>query len=170
MALLLNQIKADMSKFPRDPKKYPRLRIRRGTLESTAWFGVRSLMFKSIIEGETDNYLTYVQFFDVNYQDRADKKHTEIAKSGRVVQYYKRPDIRENKVHIKCSCEDFRFRWEYPLHKNGGLIGRYRNYTRLTPPPSQGGAPYANEDERLGFCKHVWSLLLALRESGRIIG
>lgn len=65
------------------------------------------------------------------------------------------------------NCPDFRFTWEKPLYDHKGLIGRWRKYIRKTPPPPK-GHPYRNPDDKLGFDKHTWSVLFALKGSGRI--
>ena len=167
MPLFVSDIKSEMKQFPRTVKQYPRLKIK--SLEEVFMVGVKSLLYKSVIEGETDDYLTTVRFFNIEINETKTKQFTEIVKVGDKIKYFKSPGVRSNPVMLKCSCPDFRFRWEKPLFDNKGLIGNWRKYERKTPPPPIGW-PYANPDDLVGFCKHIWSLLNALRDSGRVGG
>lgn len=76
-------------------------------------------------------------------------------------------DVGNNSGVVAHNCEDFRFYWEYPLYKKKGLIGTFRRYSRKTLPPPE-GRPYKNVTEQLGFCKHIWNLLVAFRTRGDI--
>jgi hypothetical protein len=164
MPKLLRDIRDELREFPRNPRKYPRLPLQSKTLESRPQLYHNSIMYRAVVKGETANYVTSVQFWKIDFQSDKDESHSIPIKADGKLMYYKCPSVGRNAVKIKCSCEDFRYRWEYPLFQEGGLIGQFRKYTRKTPPPPA-GAPYANPDEFLGYCKHVHSLLLALRDS-----
>jgi hypothetical protein len=164
MPQFLKNIKSDMMKFPRDPNKYPRLQIR--NLESKSAPGIKSVTYKTTVLGENDNYVTYVQFFKVDFAKAKDKDHPVATKVEKFVAYRENIDVNKHPVFLKCSCADFRFTWEYPLFKENALIGKYRKYVKVA---GSNRGP-RNPDERTGFCKHVYSLLSALKDSGQISG
>lgn len=151
-----------MLKFPRNPKDYPKLKIK--NIESKASPGIKSLMFKSIVLGETDDYVTYIQFFKVDYSDTKDKDFLVPAKVEGRLKYYKKPGVSSNPVFLKCSCPDFRFKWEKSLYDNQGLLGNFRRYTKV----SGSTRPPANPDNLMGVCKHLWNFLGSLRDTGQI--
>lgn len=170
MPKLLKSIRDEMKRLPRDPAKYPKLRVTK--VESRPAPGINSLTFKAVVSSQFPGsrdpddipYITFVQFFDVLYEDKKKGKFTVPAKVGGTLKYHKVPSITGNRVALKCSCQDFRFVWEFPLFENDSLIGRFRKYTRVpgsTKPPR-------NPDDLQGFCKHVWSLLNALNRAGSI--
>lgn len=162
MPVFLKNVKGDMLKLPRDPKEYPNLTVQR--FEVTTSPGIKSITYKAIVLGESDNYSTYVQFFKLSFQESKDSKHPVESKVGRSKIYHNRPSISTNPVFLKCSCPDFRFVWEKPLYDNKGLIGRWRKYTKV---PGSTRAP-RNPENYIGYCKHVNSLLFRLRNSGII--
>lgn len=168
MAVLLKDVKKDLKKFGRDANKYPKYRIAKIT--SRASEVTKSISYKAIVYGETNNYQVHVQFFKVMYSEtpKTGYEKIEVDSSGsnsgkKTTLYYKVPTVRDNPVHLKCSDPDFRFRFEKPLYDQGGLIGNWRRYQRKTPPPPV-GYPYANPDNHLGFCKHLWSFFDELKK------
>lgn len=166
MPQFLRDIRDELKDFPRNHRKYPRLRIR--SFESKAVIHTRSIIYRAAVMGETANYVTSIQFFDIDFFDEKDKKdHPLPVKVHGKIHYHQVPSVGRNTVLLKCSCPDFRFRWEKPLFDNGALIGQWRKYTRVTPPPPV-GLPHANPEELMGYCKHVNSLLFALKDSGYV--
>ncbi len=59
---------------------------------------------------------------------------------------------------VVANCADFRFRFAKELYDVGALIG---NWQRYTPVPGSNRGP-VNPEERLGVCKHIYSLLTNL--------
>ena len=153
--------------YPRKTSDYPKLRITR--LDSRPSVGVKSLTFKAVVKSEetAESYITFVQFFGVSYSKEKDDKHTVPVKVDDTLWYHEMPSIEKHKVSLKCSCYDFRYRMEKELYDKKSLIGNWRKYVRQTPPPPK-GYPYANPEHVLMFCKHIWSLLNALKKAGRI--
>lgn len=162
MPIYLKDVKAELRKFGRTASKYPQYRVSK--LQSRASNITKSVSYKAIVRGETDNYMVHVQFFNVIFSK--DKKPDYVpVKVDDELWYYRVPTIRSNPVHIKCSDPDFRFRFEKELYDNSGLVGNWRRYTRKTPPPPA-GRPYVNPEHWMGFCKHIWSFLLYLQNAG----
>lgn len=164
MPVYLKDVKQELRKFGRQAAKYPVYRVAKITP-----FGseiTKSVSYKMVVNGETNNYQLNLQFFKVQYSDSKTADMKPIDSEGSKL-FYKVPSVRNNPVHIKCSCPDFRFRFEKELYDAGGLVGNWRRYTRKTPPPPV-GYPYANPKHLLGFCKHVWSALDYLRTKGLV--
>lgn len=172
MPKLLKEIRSEMRKLPRDPSKYPKLRVSK--LESTPAPGIKSITYKAVVSSEFPKkrkeekvdipYITFVRFFDVLFEETKSSKFSVPVKVGSKLLYHPIPTIAENRVQLKCSCADFRFVWEYPLFEQKALIGRFRKYIRV--PGSD--RPPRNPSDLMGFCKHTWSLLNALN-TGKLI-
>ena len=164
MPVKLVDVRKEMLKFPRNPADYPKLQMK--SLESRASPGINSVFYKAVIQGESkDKYTTYVQFFQISFNDQKSVIHTEAAKVDDRAVYHAKPSSKANPVNLKCSCPDFRFTWEKELYDHKGLIGAYRKYRRVpgsTRPPR-------NPEHYIGLCKHVMSLLTALHDSKRVI-
>lgn len=165
MPIDLKLVNQELKRFNRDPKKYKINKINK--LETIISPKTDSLTFKAISLGETDNYATYVQFFDMNFKDEPTQRDTERTVIDGIIKHYAKPSVRFNPVKLYCQCADFRFRFEKELYDNAGLIGNWRKYIRQTPLPPI-GHPYVNPKHFTGYCKHIWSLLVALRYDDRI--
>ena len=164
MPVYLKDVKRELRKFGRQAGKYPTYRVSKLTP-----FGseiTKSVSYKVVVHGETNNYQVNVQFFKVFYSGDKKPNYLPVNAEGEKV-YYRVPTTRSNPVHLKCSCPDFRFRFEKELFDAGGLVGNWRRYTRKTPPPPA-GYPYANPEHYLGFCKHIWSALDHLKSKGLV--
>ena len=183
MPVSLPRVKRELKQFGRNPTKYPKPKIMKVT--TSAALGVKTLTFRAVVKSQgkemtkpgpnpkgtkkVTNYLVTVQFFNVQFeQKKKDKTWKPIRIDGRLW-YYKPPSVRTNLTKLKCPCDDFRWKWEFSLHDEKGLIGNFRKYNRKTPPPPM-GYPYANPDEFMGYCKHINNLLLVLKQRGYIRG
>lgn len=178
MPMLLKNMKNELKKFrPDAPKSYPKLRVTK--IESTAAFGIKSVTYKSIVKSEESSkkYITFVRFFDVDFSDKKDEKHQIPSKVRNILKYYGPHKVNKNRVQVKCSCEDFRFAFEYQNSLESALIGRFRKYKRKTPPPTRPSNPtnpnplgkdFVNPDNHQGYCKHIHSLLLALKNNEKL--
>lgn len=162
MPLPLKKLATDLKKFGRDPKDYPRLGVK--GLESKLFVGTKAIMFRGTVLGETDKYPVLIQFFGLNVGTEKSDKTPVAAKVEKNLWYHSKPSISQNPISIKCGCQDFRFTFEYPLHKNKSLIGNYRKYT----PVAGSNRPPRNPKDLLGYCKHIYSMLAALKDSKRI--
>lgn len=137
--------------------------------------GLNSIQYSCIVIGSKgDEYKNTIQVYDIDFEKNL--KNIEDEKDnwllGKTIEgkkiYHSIPSL-ENRVKLKCQCTDFRFKWEYPLalSKNGSLIGSYRKYKRKTPPPPV-GYPYANPDNIVGVCKHLYNFLRHLQNHDEI--
>lgn len=165
MPVFFRDLKQEMKRLPkpRNPRNYVR-GLKPVKLEVLSSPGLKAVTFRANMEGEEDGpYLTTCKFLNIqNFSDEIEVGYIKTDVSGEEV-YAKKPDLSKNPVQIKCSCDDFRFMFEYPLFRKKGLIGTYRRYTRQTPPPPV-GYPFKNPDEYLGFCKHIWNLIGSLKK------
>ena len=163
--------------------------------------GTNQAEYKGVVKSENkwpggqSSYKVTVRFNDVKFQNKPpnSKRAKELMKtlvlSGQKVWFYP-PTFDKNPVQLKCSCQDFRHRFETQLSKFGGIIGAPRKYKRLTPAwtgKGDGGRPYANHADptdgsakiaiqtpsgretmssKLGYCKHIHSLLFYLKKEG----
>jgi hypothetical protein len=169
---------------PGAPKKYTKLPVKK--VESIARPGINSLTVRSVVTGEfiretvdakgkatgaksKRKYRTSVQFFEVQFSETKSKFFTAPVAVAKRIMFMHPPNLKENSVKLKCECEDFRFRFEKELFDHKGLIGRFRKYIRKTPKPPE-GHPFVNPEEKMGYCKHVNSLLKSLKTSKRITG
>lgn len=169
MPVFLKDVKAELQQFGRSVRKgeyRKQFRVSERQLVKKANLRNRSITYKTVVAGETNNYTVYVQFFGIDFREEPNNANTwlSVDVDGKKW-WYRAPSARKNPVHLKCSDPDFRFRFEKPLFDAGGLIGTFRKYKRKTPPPPV-GRPYANPDDLLGFCKHIWSLLRWLQAKG----
>lgn len=83
--------------------------------------------------------------------------------------FFEKPRIDKNPIRVKCSCDDFRFRFEKECWETGILYGgTYRRYHRITPPPPE-GRPYANPLKVPGMCKHIYNSIVRSQTEGWIL-
>lgn len=165
--------------------------------------GTNQAEYKGVVKSENvwgntpASYKVTVRFNDVKFQKKApnSSRAKEIMKtlvlSGEKVWFYP-PTFDKNPVQLKCSCQDFRHRFETQLAQFGGIIGAPRKYKRLTPVWTNdgGGRPYANHADptdgsaklriqgssgggetissKLGYCKHVHSMFVHLKKEGHV--
>ena len=153
---------------------------------------------ENIWTGTEPNYKVTVRFTDVKFSKKELKSfpNKEIVNGKEI--FFKSPTFDKNPVQMKCQCTDFRHKFETPLSEFGGIIGGPRKYKRLTPPwtfEGVGGRPYANHadgdgsakikiktgdgknagagpsvtmNSKLGYCKHIHSMLVHLKEEGLV--
>lgn len=127
--------------------------------------GIKELQYTCDIAGTKETYSVNIKFRKMEFKNNSDADFRNLVKQrdGSTV-YHKQIDLKETPVALKCSCSDFRFRFEYPLHQKKGLIGNFTKYTKV--PGSN--RPPVNPDNLLGYCKHIHSLLTALDSSNDI--
>jgi len=148
--------------------KYTKLKVTK--VSSTPTFGTNSISYNGLAASESDKGIKYkvtIRFHDMQFKDIASKQFSTEAKMGKVTKYHRIPTVQRNPVMLKCSCQDFRHRFETQLSNASGLVGGPRKYTRKTPPWPI-GYPFANSTNKLGICKHVNSLLFILKDKGLI--
>ena len=125
----------------------------------TPYAGVRTLFVRADARNEDRHYAPMILFRGVNYN--ADGP-IQIEYQGRLYTF-EAPSLARTDVHIRCNCNDFKWRFNYYDHLDHSLYGRVR-----APYENQGGAP-ANPQEMPGMCKHLMKLAQVLEEEGLII-
>lgn len=121
---------------------------------------------KKPVEKRYIQYLVTVRFHELEFKDKETVMYNQKWNvAGREV-FSRTPTIAANPVMMKCQCRDFMFTWEKPLAEEGGLWpnNRWTKYQRLTPKGS--GYPERNPKEKMGYCKHVATMLQYLYDSG----
>lgn len=148
----------------RDVKDYPRLKVE--GLTQTPRPGIKIMDFSAIVPSQTvagKAYKVIVQFHDISFTDQpVSRRDGKLKLDSGAIKYFNKPSIDKNPVKLKCQCDDYRHRFEHELHAENGLIGAPRKYTRKTP-PWPNGYPYANATDKMGYCKHIHSLLFHLK-------
>lgn len=152
--------------------KYPKLKVTK--LESKPRPGLNVLSYTGLVSSENQvgtKYKVSIDFHDVEYKklETAQFKNEVTIKSGGKSEnlYHRTMSVAKNPVKLKCQCSDFRHRFETPLARKGGLIGGPRKYTRKTDPWPV-GRPFANSTKKLGICKHIASVLEAIKNDGML--
>lgn len=163
MAVLFSQIKGDMKYF-RDTSKVAN-DVQVLGLRIEGWVGTKNLLFRAIMKGKSaSSYITMIMFNGIEFVEKKDKDHTlPVAIDGKMY-YAQVPDLWKNTIRFKDTCPDFRFRFEKELYDVGAMIGNWRRYTKV---PGSTRGP-VNPDNRLGYCKHIFSLLTQLKRMGYI--
>lgn len=148
-------------------KDYPDLNVSKITPVERP--GLNAITFSALVKSESTpiKYKVSVQFHEVNFS----KKENELCKipfesliDGKLQTMFREfLKVKKHPVMIKCQCSDFRHRFETEAADSDALIGRPRKYRRKTPAWPV-GRPYANSTNKIGFCKHINSLLTALNE------
>lgn len=162
--LRLSQILGEMERM-RDPASYDSFAsssIKKNVVPKNG-----TILFEGSVKGTRKSYVVAVEINGVDFKkspseiDPEDEDdYVKDLSTGKAV-YHNIPTT-ENPMRVSCSCDDFGFRWSYPLFKKKSLIGGYREYKRRTPPPEKGGRPYVNPDDVVGVCKHLYSFLWVL--------
>jgi hypothetical protein len=127
--------------------------------------GIKAVMYKGTVQGEDLEYPVYIQFKGVEFTEEEKPGSIPFEATDRTggskMAFYTVPELNKNPVSLKCQCFDFRFMWEKPLYDKKSLIGQFRRYVRKTTT-----YPPKNPEGILGACKHIFSFLSALQESG----
>jgi len=154
MPILLKTILNDLHKFGRVETQYPVVSIQKNSLKPLSKSTAGTLTYTLGIVGESNNYNAAIEISGVKFSNKQDKTFTLAApEKGK---FYQKPSFTKNPLRMKCSCDDYMFRFSYPMYQEGGMIGMYKKYepTGMYPP--------VNPDERLGLCKHLWTFISIL--------
>jgi len=152
--------------FKRDHKQDRKVKI----LDVKPFFGTRWIRFDSESTGEgtkksNQMYQQTMIFYGLDFQDEKDSAHPQvinlIQKGQReaITKWVAPIDASQTPCAVRCSCADFRFRWEWYLKKVGSLASGFkaRPYTRKTKTH-----PPANPNRTPGVCKHCYQLALLI--------
>jgi hypothetical protein len=169
MALTLRDILREMDQFqtskgaPRKRELYSDLIVQ--SINAMGWAGTKSILYRSQIQSEATasdktgapkQYLTYVQFYDLQVKEKKTKATPTPIKIYNETYFFSIPTA-DCRVAMSCMCSDFTFTWEKELFDVGSLIGKWRPYQRKTTT-----WPQRNPKHVPGLCKHVWSLIKTL--------
>jgi len=132
--------------------------------------GIRAVTFRGEVHSETksDTYRVTVQFMGMKFSKAQSPAFPMVGKlkDGRDV-FFAIPTIHRNAIMYRCSCPDFRHRFGFQTMKNRSLIGAPKKYVRKTPPWPI-GYPKVNSTDKIGYCKHVHSLIMDLLNSAQL--
>jgi hypothetical protein len=185
MPFLFPKVKDKMKQY-RNPDTAYKKKMKILSLDTTASPGVKTIQHQATVKSDSSgtpgSYTTTIRFHDIRLSKEPRNKNDKQIKVGDVTYFYKQPSIKRSPVQIKCTCQDFRFSFEKQNFDAKGLIGNWRRYQRKTPPkkrparaknPNKDGKDFVNANPRggddvTGFCKHIYSLLLALRSKDEV--
>lgn len=127
-------------------------------LRWTPFFGLRTLFVRGTAQNEGREYDTMILFKKVNYVN--EERHAVRIMDTSGVPFNIERFKPEQDVLVRCSCPDFRWRFNYYDHLDHSLYGNKAAKYRATV-----GAP-ANPLKLPGVCKHIMKLQAALLDAG----
>jgi hypothetical protein len=138
--------------------------IRIPKLEWTTFLGVRTLFVKGLVQNEGNEYSTILLFKGVDYKiNENDEEAVKIRASDGGIYKFRKLKKEGNEVIVRCSCPDFKWRWQYWNGEHGSLYGsKAKPYT----PVSDRGP--ANPFQMEGLCKHLLKTFEALGDAGAL--
>jgi hypothetical protein len=148
-------------------KDYAKLKVSKQT--SKAVPRLNWLTYTGLISSETTGikYKVSIQFNDMAFKNIESKQFSVKTSSNTENLFHRVPSVQKNQVRIRCSCLDHAHRFSVQLAIFDALIGPPNRYTRKTGPWPI-GRPLANSTDKIGFCKHVSSLLVHLQAKGLV--
>lgn len=164
----------------RDVKDYTVLRVH--GLISLGKPGLNAMEFSMLVDSQAKKppkeapYKVTLWFQGVAFTSEKpvtdEKKYLRVeykTQANKILRIWvKRPSIDKCTIRMKCTCKDFRHRFEYELHKEDALVGRrHKAYIRKTKPWPV-GYPQVNATHKVGFCKHIHSALFHLKQHQKI--
>jgi hypothetical protein len=128
-------------------------------IESLRWMpfvSMKTLFVKGNARNEDRHYTTIILFKEVNYNSQELKLK---ASDGKIYKFAKL-SLENNNVSIRCSCPDFKWRFNYYNHLDESLFGKKRKKYEGTTGVS------ANPKELPGMCKHIMATTKVLFDAG----
>lgn len=123
--------------------------------------GVRTLFVKALVKNEGRKNDSIILFKGVKYRDSEGRGSVPIRASDGSEVYLEPLSMENNEVMVRCTCQDFRWRFAHWDRVDGSLFGREpRRYEAMFRPGS------SNPSESPGMCKHLMKMAKILRESG----
>jgi hypothetical protein len=110
------------------------------------------------------NYLVTLQFHEMEYEDKTNRVFNQPWMIEGKARFTRTPAISIHPAKLKCQCRDFMFVWEKALAEKDGLWpnNKWTKYIRLT---SLAENPPRNPMEKMGYCKHVATMIEYLNQS-----
>lgn len=128
-------------------------------MDWTPFLGLNTLLIRGTAKNEGKLYKPLILFKDVNYTDGPGV--TITASDGRRF-FMERLTPDAHDVLVKCSCADFKWRFNFTDHLGKSLYGRKRAKYEGK------GLWEANPLQMEGMCKHLIKLAKALEDAGVI--
>lgn len=129
--------------------------------------GVKSIRFDGEAYG-AKLYPVTIIFYDVNFSDKKDSKHTLLAVASTEVppSYAEKPDMNKHPVRVYCGCEWFHFASEWYLAKAGSLMParKPRSYVKAKGSTRKSVNPL----QLPCCCKHLLQFALELENRGLV--
>lgn len=156
--------KSSLKAFPRTSKRQNSTdTVRVEHLEWVPFEGVKTLFVKATVNNEGRKNETITLFKNVNYSDKQRKGFVPLrASNGRTV-FVERVSMSANDVLVRCSCGDFRWRFNYYNSLDKSLFGRKRSKYEGQ------GLWEANPSKSPGMCKHLMKMAKILGEASLLI-
>lgn len=135
------------------------------------FLGTNSLMVRAeSIGGEktSTRHAEVIQFYDVKFSDTPQDGYLEGMDAKTHDTFYFKPiQSKVNRMSAWCDCKDWLWRCSWSIDDRfkalaAKLANEIKNYQRKTPPPSEGGRPYANPGNIPTGCKHIIQVLQTL--------
>jgi len=125
-------------------------------LRYTPFIGMKTLFIKGHARNEDRHYDTIILFKNVDYTN----EQVKIKASDNKLYQFGKLSLESTDVLVRCSCPDFKWRFNYYDHLDRSLYGTKRSKYE----GSTGIA--ANPKQLPGMCKHLMATTKLLHESG----
>lgn len=126
------------------------------TLHWTPFVGMKTLFIKGHARNEDRHYNTIILFKGVDYTN----EQVKIKGSDGKFYRFGKLSLENTDVLVRCSCPDFKWRFNFYDHLDKSLYGPKRSkYEGVT------GVP-ANPKQMPGMCKHLMATTKILSNSG----
>jgi hypothetical protein len=126
------------------------------------FLGMKTLFVKGLAQNEGREYNPIIVLKKVAYHEAQGPGVVPLKASDGETYFLERLSGGDTDVLVRCSCDDFRYRFAYYNHLDKSLQGpKPKKYVRVpgsTRPP-------ANPQQREGLCKHLIKLTKILQES-----
>ena len=129
-------------------------------LQIIPFVGMKTLFLKSEAINEDRHYNTIILVKGIQYSPGLSAGLIEITASDGLLYYLPRLSLENNDVLVRCSCEDFGWRFNYYNHLDHSLYGKCRKKYEAKYNPG-----LANTSESEGACKHIMKFANVLKDS-----
>lgn len=160
---LLDLYKGSLKAFPRTTKRQNSTDpIKVEHLEWVPFEGVSTLFVKAMANNEGRKNESIILFKGVKYRNE-EKGSVPLISSGGKKVFIEQLSAKDNDVLVRCTCGDFRWRFNHYNSLDKSLFGRKRSKYEGQ------GLWMANPMEEAGLCKHLMKLAKILGEANLLI-
>lgn len=125
-------------------------------LRWTPFVGMKTLFIKGHTRNETRHYDTIILFKNVDYNG----KEVKITASDGEIYKFNKLSLENTDALVRCTCPDFKWRFNYYDHVDKSLYGSKRKKYEST------GKIAANPQRLPGMCKHLMATTKVLNDAG----